>query len=114
MDERYEAIMRAVAVSYPEAVTAPYLMLAATDSRWYHRWTDGVYRFAPLAMNAAQRASIHGLDEWVTTDSLERGERFHRALITGGSPSDDRPRSDDERRAIGRRASDCGNGGARH
>jgi carboxypeptidase PM20D1 len=41
-----------------------------------------VYRFAPIAMTAAQRASIHGVDEWVTIDSLERGERFHRALIT--------------------------------
>ena len=35
-----------------------------------------------IAMTAAQRASIHGVDEWVTIDSLERGERFHRALIT--------------------------------
>ena len=33
-------------------------------------------------MTAAQRAAIHGVDESVTIDSLERGERFHRALIT--------------------------------
>ena len=37
---------------------------------------------AALAMTAAQRASIHGVDEWVTIDSLDRGERFHRALMT--------------------------------
>lgn len=57
-------------------------MMAATDSRWFHRFSPGVYRFAPLQMTAAQRASIHGVDEWVTIDSLERGERFHRALIS--------------------------------
>ncbi|SIO25543.1 M20/M25/M40 family metallo-hydrolase [Agromyces cerinus] len=79
---QFAAITQAVAASYPEATTAPYLMMAATDSRYFHRFSPAVYRFAPIAMTAAQRASIHGVDEWVTIDSLERGERFHRALIT--------------------------------
>ncbi|MBM7831509.1 carboxypeptidase PM20D1 [Agromyces cerinus] len=78
---QFAAIAAAVAASYPEATTAPYLMMAATDSRYFHRFSPAVYRFAPIAMTAAQRASIHGVDEWVTIDSLERGERFHRALI---------------------------------
>lgn len=80
-DARFRAIADAVAASYPETITAPYLMMAATDSRWFHRFTPAVYRFAPLAMTAAQRATIHGVDEFVTVESLERGERFHRALI---------------------------------
>ena len=78
----FAAIVGAVAASYPEAITAPYLMMAATDSRWFHRFSPAVYRFAPLQMTAAQRVSIHGVDEWVSIDSLERGERFHRALIS--------------------------------
>ncbi|WP_308799134.1 M20/M25/M40 family metallo-hydrolase [Agromyces silvae] len=81
-DARFRAIGDAVAASYPEAITAPYLMMAATDSRWFHRFAPAVYRFAPLAMTAAQRASIHGVDEHVTIDSLVRGERFHRTLLT--------------------------------
>jgi carboxypeptidase PM20D1 len=40
-----------------------------------------VYRFAPLEMSNAQRASIHGVDERVEVASLEKGELFHRALI---------------------------------
>ena len=31
-------------------------------------------------MTSAQRAAIHGVDERVEIDGLERGERFHRAL----------------------------------
>jgi carboxypeptidase PM20D1 len=81
-DTRFAAIRNAVAVAYPEAITVPYLMMAATDSRWFHRHAPAVYRFAPLAMTARQRATIHGLDEHVTIDSLERGELFHRALLT--------------------------------
>ncbi|QAY73357.1 M20/M25/M40 family metallo-hydrolase [Agromyces protaetiae] len=83
LDERFDAIARAVSVAYPGTLTAPYLQLGATDSRWYHLWTDGVYRFSPITMTAAQRASIHGLDEWVETESLLAGERFHREFITG-------------------------------
>lgn len=79
---QFAAIEHAAATAYPEAIAAPYLMMAATDSRWFHRFSPAVYRFAPLAMTAAQRAAIHGVDESVTIDSLERGERFHRALIT--------------------------------
>ncbi|WP_395242443.1 M20/M25/M40 family metallo-hydrolase [Agromyces sp. MMS24-K17] len=80
-DDRFRAIAAAVDVAYPGTPTAPYVMMAATDSRWFHRFSPAVYRFAPLAMTAAQRATIHGVDEHVTIDSLERGERFHRALI---------------------------------
>ncbi|QTX04033.1 M20/M25/M40 family metallo-hydrolase [Agromyces archimandritae] len=78
---QFAAIRDAVAVAYPEAITAPYVMMAATDSRHFHRFAPAVYRFAPLAMDARQRASIHGVDEYVEIDSLERGERFHRALL---------------------------------
>ena len=59
----------------------PYVMMAATDSRHFHRFSPAVYRFAPLAMSSAQRASIHGVDERVEIAELERGETFHRALL---------------------------------
>lgn len=79
----FTAIARAVAASYPEAATVPYVMMQASDARHYHRFAPSVYRFAPIAMSSAQRASIHGVDERVEIDALVRGEVFHRALITG-------------------------------
>jgi carboxypeptidase PM20D1 len=79
----FALIARAVSASYPEAATVPYVMMQASDSRHYHRYAPSVYRFAPIAMSAAQRASIHGVDERVEIDALVRGEVFHRALITG-------------------------------
>lgn len=78
---QFALITRAVSTSHPEAVTVPYVMMAATDSRHFHRFSPAVYRFAPLAMSAAQRASIHGVDERVEISELECGERFHRALL---------------------------------
>jgi carboxypeptidase PM20D1 len=73
----------ALAVSHPGVPAVPYVMMAATDSRHFHRFAPAVYRFAPLDMTNAQRASIHGVDENVEIEALERGERFHRALLKG-------------------------------
>ncbi|WP_454296407.1 M20/M25/M40 family metallo-hydrolase [Salana multivorans] len=81
MDERWEHLCRAVAVAYPDAVAVPYTMLAASDSRFLVPVSDAVYRFAPLAMTARQRAGIHGVDEHVTADSLLRGVAFYQTLL---------------------------------
>lgn len=80
-NEQFALIAAAVEATYPGTVTAPYVVMAATDSRHFHRFSPAVYRFAPLAMTAEQRASIHGSGEHVTIDSLERGERFFQVLI---------------------------------
>ncbi|HWM17280.1 MAG TPA: M20/M25/M40 family metallo-hydrolase, partial [Microbacterium sp.] len=78
---QFALIAEAVQASYPGASTVPYVMMAASDSRHFHRFSPAVYRFAPLEMSNAQRASIHGVDERVEISSLERGEQFHRALL---------------------------------
>jgi carboxypeptidase PM20D1 len=58
-------------------------MMAATDARHFHAFAPACYRFAPLAMSAELRATIHGVDERVAVSELARGELFHRALIQG-------------------------------
>jgi len=82
-DERWDAIRHAIAAAYPDALTVPYTMLGASDSRHAARIAPAVYRFSPLFMSAAQRASVHGVDERVTADSLVKGVRFYRALLDG-------------------------------
>jgi carboxypeptidase PM20D1 len=78
---QFALLADALAVSHPGIPAVPYVMMAATDSRHFHRFSPAVYRFAPLEMSNAQRASIHGVDEHVEVGALERGERFHRALL---------------------------------
>ncbi|WP_460784891.1 M20/M25/M40 family metallo-hydrolase [Microbacterium tumbae] len=78
---QFALLGEALAAAYPGVPAVPYVMMAASDARWFHRHSPEVYRFAPLRMSAAQRASIHGVDERVEIASLERGEVFHRTLI---------------------------------
>jgi carboxypeptidase PM20D1 len=78
---QFALIADALAASHPGIPAVPYVMMAATDSRHFHRFSPAVYRFAPLEMSNAQRASIHGVDESVEIAALEGGERFWRELI---------------------------------
>lgn len=80
-NDQFALLAEALAVSHPGVAPVPYVMMAATDSRHFHRFAPAVYRFAPLDMSNAQRASIHGVDENVEIAALERGELFHRTLI---------------------------------
>ncbi len=82
-DPRWLAIREAVAISYPDAVPVPYIMLAASDARHLAPIAPAAYRFAPLRMTARQRAAIHGIDERVEVASLRQGVTFHRALLLG-------------------------------
>lgn len=80
---QFALIAEAVGQSHPDAQTVPYVMLAATDARHFHAFAPACYRFAPLAMSAELRATIHGVDERVAVSELARGARFHRALLQG-------------------------------
>ena len=84
-DPRWLAIRDAVTASYPDAVTVPYVMLAASDARHVNRIAPAVYRFAPLRMSSQQRAAVHGPNEKVEVESLGRGVAFYRALLTGAA-----------------------------
>jgi carboxypeptidase PM20D1 len=79
--EPWELLERAVRAVDPELAVVPYLQSGSTDSRYFTDLAPAVYRFAPLVMTAAQRRSIHGIDEHVSIAALEAGTAFHRTLI---------------------------------
>ena len=80
-DEAFSLITEAITEVFPEAVPAPYTVMAATDSRFFYEISDRVYRFAPFRMTAAQRATIHAADENIRVDDYLDGIRFYRRLI---------------------------------
>ena len=60
---------------FPDAVPAPYVMMAATDSRFFTAICERVYRFAPFRMTKAQRQAIHSYDEHLGVDAFLDGRR---------------------------------------
>jgi carboxypeptidase PM20D1 len=81
MDEAFELIESTITEIFPDAVPSPYVMMAATDSRFFTAICPQVYRFAPFRMTKAQRESIHSYDEHLGVDAFLDGVRWYRRLI---------------------------------
>ncbi|WP_435747211.1 M20/M25/M40 family metallo-hydrolase [Nocardioides sp. SYSU DS0663] len=80
-DEAFALVETTIGEVFPDAVPAPYVMMAATDSRFFTRICDRVYRFAPFRMTKAQRESIHSYDEHLGVEAFLDGVRWYRRLL---------------------------------
>jgi carboxypeptidase PM20D1 len=79
--EAYGVIARTVAALYPDYVVTPYLMIAATDSRWYAPVADGIYRFQPFRSLTEDLGTIHAVGERLSVESLREGVEFFIRLV---------------------------------
>jgi carboxypeptidase PM20D1 len=77
----WKLIRAAAEAEAPGAPVAPYLVLGGTDSRNFYGVSDDVYRFMPMKLSIKESAMIHGTNEHVTFESLERMIRFYARLI---------------------------------
>lgn len=80
-DDAFRLIESTIGDVFPDAIAAPYVMMAATDSRFFTTICSRVYRFAPFRMTKAQRESIHSYDEHLGVDAFVDGVRWYRRLI---------------------------------
>lgn len=77
----FAALTRAIGETYPGVLIAPYLMIAASDARHYEGICPCVYRFSGMALSAAERRMIHGVDERIPVTKLVDTVRFFMRLI---------------------------------
>ena len=77
----YELIARTTAAVFPDAVVTPYVMMAATDARFFTAICPQVYRFTPFRMSKAQRESIHSYDEHIGVEDFLAGVDWYRRLL---------------------------------
>jgi len=81
--EAFLAIVESVKIVYPECVTvAPYLMVAATDSRLYHPISDTVYRVQPFMSMLDDRSTVHADNERISLDSFDKGIIFFKNCLS--------------------------------
>ena len=78
---QFGLLERTVAAVFPDAVTAPYIMLGGTDSRRFTGICDAVYRFAPFRMSRQDRANIHADNECLSIATFGEGILFYKHLL---------------------------------
>lgn len=77
----YQSLTAVIRQIFPEAVVSPYLVVGATDSRYYAPICPNIYRFSPYTLDRALLKTLHGYDERLQVEALVRMVQFYHQLI---------------------------------
>ncbi|XP_063811225.1 N-fatty-acyl-amino acid synthase/hydrolase PM20D1 [Pseudophryne corroboree] len=77
----YQILQRTIHSVFSGAPVAPGVCIGNTDSRHFVNLTDSIYRFSPLKLRSEDLNRIHGLNERISVDGLERVVQFYYQLI---------------------------------
>ena len=67
--------------TFPEALVAPNTVVGGTDSRFFARNTDDIYRFAPYVFDASDIARIHGLNERMNVEAFGKAVQVYYLMV---------------------------------
>ena len=79
--QAYRTIESALLDHYPGAIAAPYLMLGTTDSRFFREKGVVSYGFCPAVIPADHLKSIHGSDEKIGVESMNKGVEVYKDIV---------------------------------
>jgi carboxypeptidase PM20D1 len=77
----FQSLARAIRSVSPDAIVAPFLVVVATDARYYADLTSNVYRFLPLRLASEDLRRMHGIDERIGVENYENAIRTYRQLF---------------------------------
>ena len=77
----WKQIEAALAESWPGVPVLPFIMVATTDSRHFMDFSDGIYRFSPHKLNPKDLSGIHGHDERISIENMQKGLQFYTKLF---------------------------------
>ena len=67
--------------NFPDVAVAPFLLTAGTDARRLTDVAENILRFAPIDLNKAQFASIHGANEHIGIENIGECVVFYKDFI---------------------------------
>jgi carboxypeptidase PM20D1 len=76
----FKRVESAINKTIPNVITAPYLSIGATDSRFYRRISDGVVNFMPMT----DSKGYHGINERLPIRDLQRAIHFYMTIMEEG------------------------------
>ena len=77
----YKVLEEILNENFPDCVVTPFLLTAGTDARHFTGIADSILRFAPIDLDKAQFASIHGANEHIKIQNIGQCVCFYKDFI---------------------------------
>ena len=77
----FKVIQRSIQEIFPEAVVAPTLVIAITDTRYFTRLSDNIFRFTPVLLTRQDLDRIHGINERLSVEGYKDAIRFYKQIL---------------------------------
>jgi len=84
---QYRTLNRTIREVFPDALVAPGLMVAGTDSIHYGEISDHICKFSPVRAKAEDLKRFHGTNERLSIANYADAIRFYHRLITQLAPT---------------------------
>lgn len=82
---QYKLLNTTIREVFPDALVAPGLMVAGTDSIHYGEISDHIFKFSPVRANAEDLKRFHGTNERLSISNYAEAIRFYHRLLSQAS-----------------------------
>lgn len=82
---QYKLLNTTIREVFPDALVAPGLMVAGTDSIHYGPISDHIFKFSPVRANPEDLKRFHGTNERLASSNYADAIRFYHRLVSVGS-----------------------------
>lgn len=72
---------KTIATVFPESVVAPYLTVGSTDSRYYQKIANQIYRLCPIEIDSEDLERVHGVNERISVEGYKKLIKYFYLLI---------------------------------
>ena len=79
--DSYYKVADSVAETWRGCVVTPYLMVQCSDSRHYRDISRNVYKFSAMDLTSEERKTIHGNNERIRLETIEKSVEFYIRLL---------------------------------
>ncbi|MDF2672950.1 MAG: hypothetical protein K0R09_1215 [Clostridiales bacterium] len=77
----YKVIDATINKIFPEAISAPYIVLGGTDARKYEEVCENIYRFSPYKIKSSELGAMHGTNECISFENIKKCVSFFIELL---------------------------------